>query len=77
MLAQQSSIAVILAGGISPDNVIEGISRVHPAGVDSCTGTNAVDLAGKPIRFKKDPVKVAKLVQAVRQLDRRSTANPD
>jgi phosphoribosylanthranilate isomerase len=65
-LVQQSSIPVILAGGISPENVTEGIARVRPAGIDSCTGTNAVDEKGHPIRFRKDMDKVRQLVKTVK-----------
>jgi phosphoribosylanthranilate isomerase len=68
-LVQKSSIPVILAGGISPDNVSEGISHVLPAGIDSCTGTNAVDEKGAPFRFKKDLQKVKQLVVNVRNMD--------
>jgi len=56
-------IPVILAGGLGPDNVAEAIRRVRPAGVDSCTRTNATDGAGKPIRFRKDLTKVEAFVQ--------------
>jgi phosphoribosylanthranilate isomerase len=66
-LVAASKIPVILAGGITPDNVAEGIQQVHPAGVDSCTGTNACDHQGRPIRFKKDMNKVKRLVAAARQ----------
>ncbi|MDM8552989.1 hypothetical protein QUF72_23120, partial [Desulfobacterales bacterium HSG2] len=64
-LVESSHIPVILAGGISPDNVSDGIRHVRPAGVDSCTGTNALDPEGKPIRFKKDAEKVKRFVEAV------------
>ncbi len=67
-LVAQSRIPVILAGGICPENVIEGIRRVRPAGVDSCTGTNAVDPAGRPIRFQKDMRRVRDMVRKVRQI---------
>ena len=67
-LVQTSRIPVILAGGISPANARLGIEHVAPAGVDSCTCTNALDAGGKPIRFKKDPEKVRALVQAARNL---------
>ena len=63
-LVENSSIPVILAGGIGPDNVREGIIQVAPAGVDSCTRTNAVDDQGNPIRFKKDLVKVKAMIEA-------------
>lgn len=65
-LVDTARIPVILAGGISPDNVVEGMRQVRPAGVDSCTGTNARDNDGQPIRFKKDPARVKRLVDAVR-----------
>jgi len=65
-LVDAARIPVILAGGISPDNVVEGLRQVRPAGVDSCTGTNARDSYGQPIRFKKDPARVKRLVDAVR-----------
>lgn len=70
-LVAQSCIPVILAGGISPENVADGIRRVSPFGVDSCTCTNALDANGQPIRFKKDMVRVKALVQAVRRLNGR------
>lgn len=65
-LVQASRIPVILAGGIGPANARQGIEQVAPAGVDSCTRTNALDAGGKPIRFKKDPEKVRALVMAAR-----------
>ncbi len=69
-LVASCSIPVILAGGVSPDNVAEGIRRVRPAGVDSCTRTNALDKNGVPIRFKKDLQKVKRLVDAVREAEK-------
>ena len=68
-LVASSRIPVILAGGISPANVSDGILRVRPAGVDSCTLTNALDENGRPIRFRKDAVKVKQLVDAVREAE--------
>ena len=64
-----SRIPVILAGGISPQNAADGIQQVNPAGVDSCTLTNAHDEKGQPIRFKKDLTKVKQLVENVRQIE--------
>jgi phosphoribosylanthranilate isomerase len=66
-LVAASRIPVILAGGITPENVTAGIQTVRPAGVDSCTGTNACDHQGKTIRFQKDMNKVKRLVAAARQ----------
>ncbi len=66
-LVEVSRVPVILAGGISAQNAVDGIRQVKPAGVDSCTGTNALDKGGNPIRFKKDPAKVKQLVEQVRR----------
>jgi len=66
-LVQSSRIPVILAGGLSCENVYEGIRSVRPAGVDSCTLTNAIDGGGIPIRFQKDFKKVAKFVAEARR----------
>jgi phosphoribosylanthranilate isomerase len=68
-LVSRSRIPVVLAGGISPENVAEGIRRVHPFGVDSCTCTNVVDPNGHAVRFKKDPVRVKALVSETRRSD--------
>lgn len=62
-------IPVVLAGGISPENVVDGIRRVRPFGVDSCTCTNAVDPCGRSIRFKKDPERVKALVAGADRAD--------
>lgn len=76
-LVRAVRIPVILAGGISPQNVAEGIRQVRPAGVDSCTRTNARDENGRPIRFKKDIAKVKQLVRRVRAAEKslRQNAN--
>ncbi len=68
-LVRISPRPVILAGGLGPENVAAAIARVHPAGVDSCTRTNAVDLQGRPIRFRKDFNKVQRFVAAARRAD--------
>ena len=68
-LVARSRIPVILAGGISPENVADGIRRVRPFGVDSCTCTNAVDQNRRPIRFKKDLARVKALVAETHRAD--------
>ena len=73
-LVSSCRIPVILAGGVSPGNVVEGIRQVKPAGVDSCTRTNALDKNGLPIRFKKDLKKVKQLVDAVREAEKTLTS---
>jgi len=69
-LVNSSSIPVILAGGISPDNVFDGITYVKPAGVDSCTATNAKNQNGDSIRFKKDFEKIKRFVKEVRSAEK-------
>jgi phosphoribosylanthranilate isomerase len=69
-LVASSRIPVILAGGVSPANVADGIRRVRPAGVDSCTLTNALDERGRPIRFKKDLKKVKQMIEAAREAEK-------
>lgn len=60
---------VILAGGLDGENVGEAVLTVQPAGVDSCTRTNALAPDGRPIRFKKDLAKVKRMVEEVRRVD--------
>ncbi len=60
---------VILAGGLGPDNVADAIKYVRPAGVDSCTQTNARDGYGRPIRFRKDLDLVRLFVREVRRVE--------
>jgi phosphoribosylanthranilate isomerase len=65
-----SSIPVIAAGGLSPDNVYDAIMTVRPFGVDSCTKTNRVDRGGKNVRFVKDPGLVKRFVREVRRAEK-------
>jgi phosphoribosylanthranilate isomerase len=66
-LVAHAKTPVILAGGLSPENVYDGIRFVKPAGVDSCTRTNRLDDQGRPIRFKKDIERVRHFVEETRR----------
>jgi phosphoribosylanthranilate isomerase len=69
-LVHQSNIPLILAGGLSPENVYEALLRLSPAGADSCTKTNEVRAEGQPVRFKKDFKKVDEFVKEVRRAEK-------
>ncbi len=66
-LVKQSRIPVILAGGLSPENVYEALVEIRPAGADSCTQTNQIDEKGRPLRFRKDYDRVKRFVEEVRK----------
>lgn len=38
---RRSKVPLVLSGGLTPDNVAEGIRATHPWGVDSASGTEA------------------------------------
>jgi phosphoribosylanthranilate isomerase len=62
-IVARSQKPVILAGGLSPENVAEAIRQVRPWGVDSLTHTNQ-PLGGG--RFRKDLERVREFVKAAR-----------
>lgn len=68
-LVLNTDIPVILAGGLSPENVYEALLKVLPAGADSCTQTNRIDESGNSVRFTKDFKKVEKFVSEVRRAE--------
>jgi phosphoribosylanthranilate isomerase len=68
-LVSRSAIPVILAGGLSPDNVRHSLVQIMPAGADSCSHTNEVDALGVPVRFRKDFARVERFVQEVRKAE--------
>lgn len=63
-IVEQVRVPVILAGGLSPENVAEAIRAVRPWGVDSLTHTNRSLPDGG---FRKDLERVGQFVQAARQ----------
>ncbi|MBU0703024.1 MAG: phosphoribosylanthranilate isomerase, partial [Chloroflexi bacterium] len=62
-IVRQVRIPVILAGGLSPENVAEAIGAVRPWGVDSLTHTNR-PLPGSG--FRKDLDRIRQFMTAVR-----------
>jgi phosphoribosylanthranilate isomerase len=62
-IVEDCPLPVILAGGLTPENVGQAIAQVGPAGVDSNTGTN---LAADPVA--KDMDKVAAFAGAVQDV---------
>ncbi|MBI9042836.1 MAG: phosphoribosylanthranilate isomerase [Anaerolineaceae bacterium] len=65
-LVNRVSIPVILAGGLSPENVAEAIDIVKPWGVDSLTHTNEILPDGG---FRKDLFRIRQFVKAARAGD--------
>jgi len=61
-VVERSRIPVILAGGLSADNVADAIATVKPWGVDSFTHT---DIPGH--RGKKDPARVRAFIAAAKR----------
>ncbi len=62
---RQGGVKLVVAGGLTPENVGEAIGILQPWGVDVASGVEA-----RP--GKKDPEKVRAFVGAVRECDRRT-----
>lgn len=62
VIAAESPLPVIMAGGLTPENVAEAIRTVRPAGVDLASGVES----SKGI---KDPAKVTAFVKNVRSAE--------
>ncbi|MFL5895841.1 MAG: phosphoribosylanthranilate isomerase [Thermoleophilaceae bacterium] len=55
---RRSKVPLVLSGGLTPDNVADGIRATHPWGVDTASGTEASPGV-------KDPAKVQAFFRAV------------
>jgi phosphoribosylanthranilate isomerase len=58
---------LVLSGGLSVQNVAQGIALLSPWAVDVSSGIEAVDANGKALKGVKDPAKMAAFVAVVRQ----------
>ncbi|QLH77670.1 phosphoribosylanthranilate isomerase [Halosimplex rubrum] len=60
-------VPVILAGGLTPENVAAAVETVRPFGVDVATGVERVDGDGSRVGGEKDPETVRSFVAAARR----------
>jgi phosphoribosylanthranilate isomerase len=63
---RQGGVKLVVAGGLTPENVNEAIEILKPWGVDVVSGVEATP-------GKKDPEKVRAFVKAVRDIDRKTS----
>lgn len=69
-LVKATQVPVIIAGGLSPENVYEALKRTGARGADSCSMTNMRDEKGRIIRFKKDFERVKRFVMEVKRAEK-------
>lgn len=64
LVPKNVSMPIVLSGGLTPDNVADGIVRLQPWAVDVSSGVEAAP-------GKKDAERIAAFVRAVREADAR------
>ena len=65
IMALGMEVPIVVAGGLTPENVSRAIRILRPWGVDVASGVEA-----RP--GKKDPEKIREFVKTVREMDRRT-----
>jgi phosphoribosylanthranilate isomerase len=58
---------LLLAGGLTPDNVADAIERVRPWGVDVATGVEVNAADGQPVNGRKDARRLARFFDEARR----------
>ena len=80
LLPPSVSSHLVLSGGLTPANVIDGILQVRPRcntlAVDVSSGVEADGPDGKPLKGIKDAGKIQRFVAAVRAADAQLAKNP-
>ena len=59
---------LVLSGGLSAQNVAQGIALLSPWAVDVSSGIEAIDAQGKSLKGIKDSAKMAEFVSAVQSI---------
>jgi phosphoribosylanthranilate isomerase len=58
---------LLLAGGLTADNVADAIRRVRPWGVDVATGVEADAGSGRPVNGRKDARRLTRFIEEARR----------
>jgi phosphoribosylanthranilate isomerase len=67
LIGRRRHVPLVLSGGLTPENVADGIAATRPFAVDSASGTEAAP-------GRKDPAKLEAFFRAVEHADERAVA---